>query len=54
MRLSTVLTGAYLLISFSSAQNDSYDHGDYNDYAGDYGQQDNLYHDYAERQQTKE
>lgn len=54
MRLSKILAGAYLLISFSTAQNDNYEYdGDYNDYAGDYGQQDNLYHDYAERQNTK-
>jgi hypothetical protein len=43
-----------LLFPFSLAQNDDYgDYGDYQDYAGDYGQQDSLYHDYAQRQETK-
>lgn len=55
MKLSTVFASVYLVISLTgtSAQNENYDYGDYNDYTGDYGQQDNLYHDYAERQQTK-
>jgi hypothetical protein len=57
MKFSTLVAGAYLIVSLSSAQDDYYadgggDYNDYNDY-GDYGQQDNLYQNYAERQQTK-
>ena len=53
MKLSPFIAIAILSMPISSAQNDNYEYADYNDYAGDYGQQDNLYHDYAERQQTK-
>jgi hypothetical protein len=55
MKFSLAATAtSLLLISSSLAQNNDYDYGgDYQDYA-DYGQEDNLYHDYAQRQQTKE
>jgi hypothetical protein len=57
MKLSTFFAVMYLVVSFSSAQEDYYNEGggDYNDYGeyGEYGQQDNLYQNYAERQQNK-
>jgi hypothetical protein len=54
MKLSRVLSLAnFVFVSFCFAQNEDYNYADYNDYAGEYGQQDSLYHDYAERQQTK-
>jgi hypothetical protein len=41
--------------SQSSYAQDGYDndYADYQDYAGDYGQEDNLYYDYAQRQESK-
>jgi len=51
MKILSVLLSSSLFFILVSAQNDDY--SDYQDYAGDYVQQDNLYHDYAERQQTK-
>ncbi len=30
-----------------------YDYPEYEEYAGDYGEQDNMYYDYAQRQQMK-
>ena len=60
--LTTAAT-SFLLVSSSLAQgSNDYDYGDYGgqgdyqdyqEYAGDYGQDDNLYHDYAQRQQNK-
>jgi hypothetical protein len=43
---------ATVLVVNALAQAD-YDYADYQDYAGDYGQQDNLYYDYAQRQDSK-
>lgn len=49
--LATILSHILLFTPSSSAQYDDYN--DYQDYA-DYGaNQDTLYHDYAERQETK-
>ena len=51
-----VLTSCVMLSSLAAAQggyDDYADYQEYQDYNGDYGQQDNLYHDYAERQQSK-
>ena len=45
-----LLVISYLLLAV--AQQGEYP--DYQDFAGDYGQNDNLYHDYASRQQEKE
>lgn len=43
---------ALLLIGAALAQDGDYP--EYQDYANDYGQEDNLYHDYAERASVKE
>jgi hypothetical protein len=43
-----------IVTSLSSAQGYAEDeYADYQDYAGEYGQEDNLYYDYAQRQQSK-
>jgi hypothetical protein len=39
--------------SQSHAQDEYDDYADYQDYAGEYGQDDNLYYDYAQRQESK-
>jgi hypothetical protein len=54
----TAAAMSLLLLSCSLAQsydyeNDNADYQDYQEYAGDYQQEDKLYANYAERQQTK-
>jgi hypothetical protein len=50
---------AMLLLTTNSASSQSYaqdgydDYADYQDYAGEYGQDDKLYYDYAQRQESK-
>ena len=51
MQTFHLLLGTTLFAFLASAQNEDY--SDYQDYAGEYVQQDSLYHDYAERQETK-
>jgi hypothetical protein len=57
MKLSWAM--AMLLLTKNSASSQSYaqdgydDYADYQDYAGEYGQDDNLYYDYAQRQESK-
>jgi hypothetical protein len=46
------LTSLLLVSSGLAQQYDDY--ADYQEYAGEYGQEDNLYEDYATRQQTKQ
>ena len=58
--LTSITAGLLLFTTSGSVVGQQYDDsygdygGDYQDYAGDYGQQDNLYHDYAQRQQEKQ
>jgi hypothetical protein len=49
---ATAVTSLLLVSSGLAQQYDDY--ADYQEYAGEYGQEDNLYQDYATRQQTKE
>lgn len=44
----------YSCVTAQGAYEEYGDYQDYQDYNGDYGQEDTLYHDYAERKQTKE
>lgn len=55
MRLrSYFIQACVLALCVSSwAQTDYDNYPDYEDYAGDYGEQDNLYYDYAQREQMK-
>ena len=57
MRVFSLVVSSYVMLSSLAAAQGGYDdyadYQEYQDYNGDYGQQDNLYHDYAERQQSK-
>ena len=55
MKLSLIAVATILILGSQTlnAQQHDYDYQDYQDYAGDYGQQDTLYQDYADRAQTK-
>lgn len=58
MRVISLLVSSYLMlyscVTAQGAYEEYGDYQDYQDYNGDYGQEDTLYHDYAERKQTKE
>lgn len=60
-RLTVLIASLVLLLQQTTSQSYAQDqggyeddyYGDYQDYAGDYGQEDNLYYDYAQRQEAK-
>lgn len=51
------IVAAIAVLSFIQAQEEAYndygEYAEYQDYNGDYPQEDNLYYDYAEREQQK-
>jgi len=46
--------GLLLALCLTAVAGQQHDYPEYQDYAGDYGADDNLYRDYATRQQEKE